>query len=150
MKPYSGHPGYQKTLITVKIFYYWLNLKRDVVDFVARCFDCQCVKPECKNLGGLIQSIAISEWKWKVVSMEFITGLSRIVRKHDSIMFVVDKLMKVVHFILVKSIFSTTDVAQVFIRDVVRLHGVLKNILSNRDVKLTSEFWKELFAGLGI
>ena len=58
-KPYSGHPGYQKTFITVKKFYYWPNLKRDVVDFVARCFDCQHVKENCKNLGGLLQLIVI-------------------------------------------------------------------------------------------
>ena len=40
-KPYSGHLGYQKTLTTVKRYYYWSNLKRDVVEFVERCFDCQ-------------------------------------------------------------------------------------------------------------
>jgi len=39
-KPYSGHLGYQKTLTAVKKLYYWLNLKRDVTEFVARCFDC--------------------------------------------------------------------------------------------------------------
>lgn len=44
VKPYSGYPGYQKTLTVVKKFYYWLNLKRDVAEFVARCFDCQRVK----------------------------------------------------------------------------------------------------------
>ena len=53
-KPYSGHPGYQKTLTTVNIYYYWLNLKRDVAEFVARCFDCQRVKLECKHPGGLL------------------------------------------------------------------------------------------------
>ena len=41
VKPYSSHPGYQKTLTTVKRLYYWSNLKRDVAKFVARCFDCQ-------------------------------------------------------------------------------------------------------------
>ena len=41
MKPYSGHPGYQKTLTAVKKFYYWLNLKRDVADFVAIRFHYQ-------------------------------------------------------------------------------------------------------------
>jgi len=41
VKPYSGHLGYQKTLTAAKRSYYWPNLKRDVVDFVARCFDCQ-------------------------------------------------------------------------------------------------------------
>ena len=63
---------------------------------------------------------------------------------------VVDRLTKVVHFILVKTMYSASDVAQVFIRDVVILHGVPKNIVSDKDSKFTSKFWKELFAGLGI
>ena len=46
VKPYSSHPGYQKTLTTVKTFYYWLNQKMDVAEFVARCFDYQRVKVE--------------------------------------------------------------------------------------------------------
>ena len=62
---------------------------------------------------------------------------------------VVDRLTKVVHFIPVKSAYSASDVEQVFTRDVVRLHGVPKNIVLDRDAKFTSKFWKELFAGLG-
>ena len=81
--------------------------------------------------------------------MEFITGFTRRVRKHDSIMVVVDRLTKVKHFMLVKYTFSTSDVAQVFIKDVVRLRLVPKKIVSDRDAKFTSKFWKELFAGLG-
>ena len=57
-------------------------------------------------------------------------------------------MTKVAQFILVKSTFLASDLAHVFIRDVVRLHGVPKNILSDRDAKLTSKFWKDLFAGL--
>ena len=41
VKPYSGHLGFQKTLATVKRYYYWINLKRDVAEFVVRCFNCQ-------------------------------------------------------------------------------------------------------------
>ena len=76
--------------------------------------------------------------------------LSKTVKQHDSIMVIVDRLTKVAHFISVKSTFSASDVAQVFIRDVVRLQGVSKNIVSDRDEKFISKFWKELFVGLGI
>ena len=72
-KPYSGHPGYQKTLIVVKKFYYWPNMKKDVAEFVAMCFNFQRVKAECKNPGGLLQPIMIPKWKWEVISMDFIT-----------------------------------------------------------------------------
>ena len=82
--------------------------------------------------------------------MEFITGLSRTVRKHCSIKVILDRLTKVVHFIPVKSTFSASDVLRVFIRDVVRLHDVLKMIVLGRDANFTSKFWKELFVGLGI
>ena len=82
--------------------------------------------------------------------MDFIIGFLRIVRQHDSIMVIVDRLTKVAHFIPVKPMFSTSDVAHVFIRDVVKLHGVLKKIVLDKDAKFTSKFWKELFTGLGI
>ena len=81
--------------------------------------------------------------------MDFITILLRTSRQHDSIMVVIDRLMKVAHFIPVKYTYSNNDVAQVFMRDVVRLHGVPKNIVSDRDENFTSKFWKELFGGLG-
>ena len=64
-------------------------------------------------------------------------------------MVIVDRLKKVANFMLVKSTFLASDVAQVFIRDVVRLHGVPKKIFLDRDAKFTSKFWKELFASLG-
>lgn len=65
----------------------------------------------CRHPGGLLQSIAILEWKWEVISMEFITSLLRTVRHHDSIMVVVDGLKNVTHFIPMKSILSVSDVA---------------------------------------
>jgi len=82
--------------------------------------------------------------------MDFITSLPRGGRKHDSIMVVMDRLTKVSHFIPVKSTFSASDVAHVFIIDVVRLHGVPKKIVLDRDAKFTSKFWKVLFAGFGM
>lgn len=148
-KPYSSHLGYQKTLTAMKKFYYWLNLNKDVARFVARCLDYKRVKAYCKHPGGLLQSISIPEWKWEVISMDFIIGLLRKVRQHDSIMVVVDRLTKVAHFIPIKSTLSASDVEHVFIRDMVRLHGVPKNIVSDRDEKFTSKFWKDLFPVLG-
>ena len=81
--------------------------------------------------------------------MDFITVLSRKSRQHDSIMVVLDRLTKVAHFIPVKFTYLTSDVAQVFFRDVVRLHGVPRNIMSDINAKFTSKFWKELYASLG-
>jgi len=82
--------------------------------------------------------------------MDFIRGFPKIVKEHDSIMVIVDMLTKVAHFSPFKSTFLASDVAQVFIKDVVRLHGVPNNIALDRDEKFTSKFWKELFVGLVI
>jgi len=64
-------------------------------------------------------------------------------------MVVVDRLSKVSHFIVVKPTNSTSEVAKIFIREIVGLHGDPKNIILDRDANLTSKFWKELFVGLG-
>lgn len=83
--------------------------------------------------------------------MYFITSFLRTYKQHDSIMVILDRLTKVAHFIPVKSTYSISDVEQVFIREIyLRMHGVLKKIMLDKDVKLTSSFCKELFAGLGI
>ena len=81
--------------------------------------------------------------------MDFITGLSMTWRHHDSIMVVVDKLTKTAHFILVKSTYEAGDIARIFMKEIFRLHGLPKAIISDRDVKFTSNFWKGLFADLG-
>lgn len=82
--------------------------------------------------------------------MDSITSLLRKSRKHDSIMVVIDRLSKVVHFIPVKNINSTSEIAQIFIREIVILHGIPKKIISDRYAKFISRFWKDLFASLGI
>jgi len=53
-KPHLGYLGYQKTLTTVKKFFHWPNLKKDVAKFVARCLHCLQVKEKCKHPGGLL------------------------------------------------------------------------------------------------
>lgn len=82
--------------------------------------------------------------------MDFVTGFPRTSKYHDSIMVIVDMLSKVAHFIVVKSTNLVSEVVEIFIKEIVRLHGVPKKIISNRDVKFTSNIWKELFVGLGI
>jgi hypothetical protein len=97
---------------------------------------------------GLLQPIQIPEWKWEVISMDLIIGLPKTVKQHDAIMVVVDKLSKEAHFIPIKSTFKSIDVANVFMKEIFKLHGFFKTIISDRDTKFTSNFWRSLFAGL--
>ena len=81
--------------------------------------------------------------------MDFITRFPVTWRQHDSIMVVVDKLTKETHFILVKSTYKTDAIGKIFMNDIFILHGFPKAIVSERDPKFTSNFWKGLFAYLG-
>jgi hypothetical protein len=75
------------------------GMKKEVVDYIAKCLECQKVKVEHRHPVGLLQPLPIPEWKWEVVTMDFITKLPRTSKQHDSIMVVVDKLTKASHFI---------------------------------------------------
>ena len=77
----------------------------------------------------------------EVISMDFIIGLPMTWSQHDSIMVVVDKLTKAAHFIPVKSMYKTDDIAKIFMKEIFKLHGLPKAIVSDRDVKFTSNFW---------
>eukprot|EP00253_Pinus_taeda_P011478 PITA_11478 len=81
--------------------------------------------------------------------MDFITGLPRTKKNNDSIMVVVDKLCKAKHFIPVQSTYKAMQISHVFMQNVFKLHGLPKVIISDRDVKFTSTFWRTLFAELG-
>ena len=70
-------------------------------------------------------------------------------RQHDSIMVVVDKLMKPAHFIPVKSTHKIDDIPKIFMKEIFKLHGLPKAIVSDIDVKFTFNFWKGLFVDLG-
>ena len=96
-----------------------------------------------------MQPLPVPEWKWEVISMDFITGLPMTWRQHDSIMVVVDRLTKAAHFIPVKSTYEAGDIAKIFMKEIFKLHGLPKAIVSDRDIKFTSNFWKGLFADLG-
>ena len=93
--------------------------------------------------------LPVPEWKWEVISMDFIIGLPMTWRQHDSIMVVVDRLTKETKFIPVKSTHKTYDIEKIFMKEIFKLHKFPKAIVFDRDVKFTSNFWKGLFADLG-
>ena len=76
-------------------------------------------------------------------------GLSKTLRKHDSICVVVDRFSKMAHFLPCSQTFDASKVAQLFFDEVVRLHGLTKTIVSDKDVQFTSYFWKTLWSKLG-
>jgi hypothetical protein len=114
---YTGHPRYQKNITAIRGHqYFWHGMKRDVTNYLARCMECQKVKARHRHLAGFLQPLPITEWKWELVTIDFITKLPRIARKHDYIMVVVDKLIKVTHFIHVKVTHKASNIVEIHMK----------------------------------
>ena len=82
----------------------------------------------------------IPSWKWEIISLDFVIGLPKNQNLNDSIMVVVEKLSKAAHFIPVKTTYKATNIADIFLKQIFRLHGILKVIISDRDLKFTGNF----------
>ncbi|KAG8497026.1 hypothetical protein CXB51_008242 [Gossypium anomalum] len=125
-------------------------MKRDISDFVSKCLIYQQVKAEHQEPSGLLQQITVPEWKWDQVTMDFVSGLPLSLKRKDAIWVVVNRLMKSVHFISIRSDYSLDKLPKLYIFDIVRLHGVPLSIVSDRDPRFTSRFWKKLQDALGM
>ncbi|KAL5786007.1 hypothetical protein ACOSQ2_008399 [Xanthoceras sorbifolium] len=143
------HPGSTKMYRDLRTQYWWSGLKRDVIEFVNRCMTCQRVKAEHQVPSGLLQPISIPEWKWDRITMDFVTGLPLTRSKQDSIWVIVDRLTKSAHFLPIRTDYSLDRLAELYIREIVRLHGVPTSIISDRDPRFTSRFWKKFQEALG-
>ncbi|KAL0537646.1 hypothetical protein IC582_026629 [Cucumis melo] len=147
--PFSMHSGSTKMYQDLKRVYWWRNMKREVAEFVSRCLVCQQVKAPRQKPAGLLQPLSIPEWKWENVSMDFITGLPRTLRGFTVIWVVVERLTKSAHFVPGKSTYTASKWAQLYMSEIVRLHGVPVSIISDRDARFTSKFCKGLQTAMG-
>jgi hypothetical protein len=146
-RPYTGHPRYPKMITTTRKQFYWHVLKKDIVDYLAKCLGSWKVKVEHRHQTSFLQPLLILEWKWETISMDFITGLPTTAKQNDAIMVVVDKLSNFAHFVPVKSTCKEIDIANIFMKEISRLHGMPREIVSDGDIKFTSSFWKSLMVG---
>ena len=115
-------------------------MKSDIARFVSRCLVCQQVKAEHMRPAGKLQRIPLPEWKWEHITMDFVVGFPLSKSGCDSIWVIVDRLMKSAHFLPVNMKYSMERLARIYIKEVVRLHGVPISIISDRDTRFTSKF----------
>jgi len=143
-----GHFGITKTLEVLHEHFYWPNMKRDVQRMCDRCITCRQAKSRVMH-HGLYTPLPVLKEPWVDISMDFILGLPRFRKGRDFIFVVVDRFSKMTHFITCYKTDDAINIADLFFREVIRLHGLPRSIVSDRDVKFLSYFWKVLWVKLG-
>jgi hypothetical protein len=148
--PLSGHAGVDRTLHNVRRTFWWPNQYVDIVEFVKTCDSCQRNKASTQAPAGLLRPLPIPNKRWQSVSMDFIVSLPKTASGHDAIVVFVCRLIKMVHFAKTTSDVTAEEVANLFFDNVVRLHGMPTEIVSDRGTQFISLFWKRLCLKLGI
>ena len=137
---FTVHLGETKMYHDLRRQYWWHGMKRDVASFVSKCLICQQVKVEHQKPSRLLQPLPIVEWKWDHVTMDFVTGLPRTQQKKDSVLVIVDRLTKSAHFLAMRLTDSVLTLSKLYVKEIVRLHGIPLSIVSDRDPRFTSHF----------
>lgn len=123
---------------------YWSRMKGMVKRYVKDCQICQRNKTVTLSPVGLLQPLPIPEQIWEDIAMNFVEGLPRS-EGYVSFLVVVERLSKYAHFILLSHLYSTKSVATLFVKEIVRLHGFSRSIVSDCDKIFISHFWVEMF-----
>ena len=137
---FSMHPGGMKMYHDLRSQYYRSVMKRHVRDFVRWCLTCQQVKSEHQKATGLFQPLEVVEWKWENVTMDLVTHLPRTPRRHDAVWVIVDWLTKSIHFLAMWMTFTLEELCRLYIRGIIRVHGVPVSIVLDKDPKLWHTF----------
>jgi len=136
----SIHPGMTKMYKDLKATFWWTGMKTCVADFVASCLVCQKAKIEHQRPRGTLEPLEIPQWKWDNIVIDFITYMSKSTRGYDAIWVIIDRLTKCAHFLSINQELSMDKLAELYVREVVRLNGVPGSIVSDRDPRFTSRF----------
>ncbi|GKC44618.1 ty3-gypsy retrotransposon protein, partial [Tanacetum coccineum] len=130
--PSVGHGGIKKMLVRLSAMFFWKGMHKSVEEFIKKCVVCQQVKNSTEAIGGYLQPLPTPMAIWEDVSMDFIMGLPPS-KGNTIILVVVDRLSKYAHFGVLPTSFNAHKVAEVFLEIVVKHHGILKTIVSDRD-----------------
>ena len=146
----SGHFSWSRTLDLISRHFWWPCMREAVEAFVSSCISCQRNKSSNKRPFGLLTPLPIPDSRWHTVTMDFIMDLPKSSSGNDAIMVLVDKLTKYVHLVPVLKTCSAEDVAKLFIQHIYQFHGAPKVLISDRDPRFTSKFWKSFCQRLQI
>jgi hypothetical protein len=149
LSKFSIHPGSTKMYQDLKQNFWWTRMRREIAKYVSECDICQRVKASHLKAASTLQPLTIPSWKSEDISMDFIVGLPNTSLRHDSIWVIVDRLTKTAHFLHVHTTCNAKKYAEIYLDQIVRLHGIPKTIISDRGTLFVARFWEQLQDALG-
>jgi hypothetical protein len=141
----SGHLGIDKTLENIMRNFYWPKMGKDIRRYIQSCDTCQRNKNVNQQPAGLLQPLKTPTHRWEQIAMDFIVQLPLTRKGHDAIVVFTDRLTKRGHFYPMHTSATAPEVAKIFFSTIFKDHGLPRIIVSDRDAKFTSNFWKALF-----
>ncbi|MCO5573582.1 hypothetical protein L7F22_027354 [Adiantum nelumboides] len=124
-------------------------LRRDVDAYVRSCLVCQMVEFDRQKVPGLLQPLPIPDRPWESIAMDFVFDLSRTTTRNDGIWTIICGFSKQAHFIPVRKKIKPEHMVKIFMQNIFKYHGMPQSIVSDRDPRMTSLFWKALFENMG-
>ena len=139
--PVGGHRGREKTYLTVSRDFYWPRQYHSVRKYIGACEVCQRAKSS-PSLRAQLQPLPVPEECWDSVLIDLVFGFPADPHKNTGILVFVERFSKMVHLVGVLESISALACARVFIDTVFRLHGLPHELVSDRDPRFPSEFWR--------
>ena len=143
-----GHFGPQKTADYIRRWYWWPRMGNEITKFCDSCGICQANKTSTQRPVGLLHPLPIPNRPWGSIGMDFMGPFPES-EGYDYLWVVICRLTSQVHLIPVKTTVKASELAWIYVKEVVRLHGLPDSIVSDRDSKFTSKFWRETHRLLG-
>lgn len=138
--PYAGHPGVKRTQTLISRYFFWPGMRGDINDFVSGCLPCQRNKAVSGPKAGKLLPLPVPNAIWDDISMDFVGPLPKTARGHDAVLVVVDRLSKMAHFLPCTTDITGPGVAELFCKEIFRLHGLPSSIVTDRGTQFLNEF----------
>ncbi|GKD00532.1 putative reverse transcriptase domain-containing protein [Tanacetum coccineum] len=147
---YFIRPGSDKIYQDHRRLYWWPNMKAKITTYVSKCLTCAKVKMEYEKPSvWFVGSNRDPTMEWENITMDFVTKLPKTATGQDTIWVIIDRLTKSAHFLPMREDDTLEKLTRQYLKELVSKHGVPVSIISDRDGKFTSHFWKSLNKTLG-
>lgn len=140
---HSGHPGRQRTYKSIRTWYWWPGMRKEIIDYVTRCATCQRDKASRQKPMGLLMPLPTPSRPWSNVTCDFIGELPPS-GPYNSILVVVDRLTKLAHFLPTTTTLSAPEFADLFFWEIYSKHGLPDRLTTDRGSLFTSKFWRSM------